>query len=90
MAISNYEFVLCTLIFLCTFWLRNIKDEFSINFEIRAMTTCLFISDFLYIFTMIAFYDSVFVVLGFCQYFEIALCLSLLYLTAIRPIVKSY
>jgi len=27
----NYEFILCTLFFLCTFWLRSIRDEFSIN-----------------------------------------------------------
>jgi len=90
MAFSTYEFTFCTLFFLCTFWLRNINDEFSINTEMRAMTTLLFVTDFLYIGTLILFYDSVFVSLGFVEYFKASLCLFLLYLTAIRPIVKSY
>ena len=90
MVYVNYEFVLCTLFFLCTFWLRNIKDEFSINTEIRVMTTILFVSDFLYISSIILLYNTVFVVLGFIQYIEVMTCLSLLYVTAIRPILKSY
>lgn len=90
MTFSTYEFVFCTLLFLCTFWLRNINDEFSINTEIRAMTTMLFITDFLYLGTLILFYNSAFVSLGFVEYFKASLSLFLLYLTAIRPILKSY
>lgn len=86
MTFVNYEFVFLTLFFLCTFWLRNIKDEFSINMEIRAMTTILFVSDLLYISSIILLYNTAFVVLGFIQYIEVILCLSLLYLTALRPI----
>ena len=61
----NYEFLLCVMFFTCTFWLRNINDEFSINTEIRTMTTVLFITDACYIASIIYLYDSVFVVLGF-------------------------
>ena len=86
----NYEFVLCTTFFFCTFMLRNIHDEFSINTEIRAMTTLLFITDTLYISCLIFFYDTYFVVLGFCEYFTVTLCLSLLYITAIKPVRLSY
>ena len=86
----NYEFVLCLLFFLCTFWLRNIKDEFNINTEIRAMTTVLYITDWLYITTLLTCYDSVFVVMGFIQYFLVIQCLILLYMTAFHPIIKSY
>ena len=86
----NYEFVLCSLFFVCTFVLRNIKDEFSINQEIRIMTVILFTTDFFYIASLIYAYNTYFVILGFVQYIEVALCLALLYLTAIRPIRKSY
>ena len=65
MTYVNYEFILLTLFFLCTFWLRNIKDEFSINTEIRAMTTILFVSDLVYISSIILLYNTTFVVLGF-------------------------
>ena len=90
MTYVNYEFIMCSLFFLCTFWLRNINDEFSINYEIRVMTTCLFVSNVLYICSLMFLYESTFVVLGFVQYIEVILCLSLLYLTAIKPIYKSY
>ena len=69
LAFTNYEFVFCTLFALCTFWLRNIKDEFSINTEIRAMTTILFVTDLLYLASLILFQDTAFVMLGFIQYF---------------------
>ena len=68
MTFINYEFILCTMFFICTFWLRNIRDEFNINTEIRATTTILFFTDFLYIATLLSAYNSVFVVLGFIQY----------------------
>ena len=86
----NYEFLLCIMFFSCTFWLRNINDEFSINTEIRTMTTILFLTDALYMACIIYFYDSVFVVLGFCQYFQVFLSLSLLFVTSVRPVYKSY
>ena len=64
----NYEFILCIAFFTCTFWLRNVKDEFNINAEIRVISTILFFTDFLYMACIIYLYDSKFVVLGFVQY----------------------
>ena len=61
----NEEFILCTLFFICTFMLRNINDEFSINTEIRAMTTILYFTDFFYICCLLFAFESTFVVLGF-------------------------
>lgn len=87
---TNTEFIVCSIFFVFTFYLRNINDEFSIGTEIRAVTTLLFVSDFCYIATLILFYDTVFTILGFIQYIEVILCISLLYLTAIRPIQKTY
>ena len=54
------------------------------------MTTILFATDFMYITSIILLYNTTFVVLGFIQYIQVALNLSLLYITAIRPIQKSY
>ena len=86
----NYEFLLCIAFFICIFIMRNIKDEFSINSELRSMTTMLFISDFLYIASLIFINNTNFVSLGGCQYIELFLCISLLTITAIIPIKKSY
>jgi len=65
---ANYEFILCTVFFATVFWLRNIHDEFNINKEIRRMSMTLYITDTLYVVSLLFFYDSVFVVLGFVQY----------------------
>ena len=54
------------------------------------MAALLFFSDFFYISCIIYAYDTWFVVLGFLQYIDVTVCLSLLYLTSIRPIQKSY
>ena len=86
----NYEFVICIAFFICIFIMRNIRDEFSINSELRRMTTMLFISDFLYIGSLIFINNSGFVTDGGCQYIELFLCCSLLTITAINPIKKSY
>jgi len=61
----GYEFILCTIFFGGVFWLRNIHDEFNINKEIRRMSMILYISDTLYIISLLYFYDTVFVILGF-------------------------
>ena len=86
----NYEFVICIMFFICIFVMRNIKDEFSINNELRAMTSVLFITDFFYIGCLIFINNSAFVTLGGIQYIELFLSLSLLTITAIIPIKKSY
>ena len=83
----NYEFILLTIFIVCTYKLRHIKDEFNINSELRVMTTLLLISDLLYISSILFLYDTVYVVLGFLEYIEVLLSLSLLYVTSIRPIV---
>jgi hypothetical protein len=54
------------------------------------MTTILFFTDVCYLGSLMFLYDTMFVILGFLQYIEVILCLSLLYLTAIKPIYKSY
>ena len=50
----------------------------------------LYLTDSCYIGSLLFFYDTVFVVLGFCQYIEVICCLALLYLTAVSHIRKSY
>lgn len=50
----------------------------------------LYLSDMLYIGSLLFLYDTVYVVLGFCQYIQVACCLALLYLTAFSKIRKSF
>jgi len=88
-ALASYEFVLCSVFFACVFWLRNIHDEFSVSQEIKRMSLTLYLCDTLYIASLIFLYDTPFVVLGFVQYFQVAICLALLGLTA-SSIRKSY
>ena len=83
----NYEFILLIIFIMCIFKLRHIKDEFNINSELRVMTTLLLISDLLYISSILFLYDTVYVVLGFLEYIEVLLSLSLLYVTSISPII---
>ena len=86
----NLEFILCTIFFGTVFWLRNIHDEFNINKEIRRMSIALYITDTLYVASLLFLYDTVFVVLGFVQYIQVACCLFLLYLTGFHKILQSY
>ena len=86
----NYEFIICIMFFICIFVMRNIKDEFSINRELRAMAGTLFFTDSIYIGSLIFINNSKFVTLGGCQYIELFLCVSLLTITAIIPIKRSY
>lgn len=54
------------------------------------MSIILYVTDTLYFGSLLYFWDTTFVVLGFCQYFQVICCLSLLYLTAFKKIRKSY
>jgi hypothetical protein len=74
----------------CLYTLRHIEDQFNITREMKTMICVKFIADFLYAGTLIFFYDSAFIVLGFGEYFLIAFCLVLLYITAIRPVRLTY
>lgn len=87
--LANYEFVVLSVLFACVWWLRNVNDEFNISQEIKRMSLIVYVCDLLYLSSLIFFYDTAFVVLGFCQYFQIILCLSLLFLTGLS-IKKSY
>ena len=87
--LANYEFVVLSALFACVWWLRNVNDEFNINQEIKRMSLTVYVCDLLYLSSLIFFYDTAFVVLGFCQYFQVILCLSLLFLTGLS-IMKSY
>ena len=54
------------------------------------MSLILYVTDTLYIGSLLYLWNTVFVVLGFCQYIQVACCFALLYLTAISKIRKSY
>jgi len=86
----NYEFLLLLVFILCVYRLRHIRDEFNINTELRAVTTILFFSDMFYIGSIIFLYDTVFDVLGFVEYIEVVLSITLLCLTSITPVVRTY
>jgi hypothetical protein len=70
--------------------LRHIRDEFNIGSELRAMTFILFMSDLAYISCIIFAQNTIFVSLGFLEYIEVFLSVSLLYVTGIRPLMKTY
>ena len=78
------------ILFSCVFLLREIDDTFNITRELRWVigisTVC-----FTTYTAMILFWGhSLFVILGFVQYLWVIVCLSLLYLTAIEPLLRTY
>jgi hypothetical protein len=82
---------LYNVIFFYQMWMiRDIEDQFNISNECKVSITIKFVTDFFYCACLIFLYDSFFVVMGFVQYIQVALNLTLLYLCAIKPISKSY
>ena len=84
------QFARNILLFLCVFLLREIDDTFNITKELRwviVISSVCFTADT----TVTLFFgDSLFVILGFCQYLPVMVCFGLLYLTALEPLSLTY
>lgn len=63
--------------------LREIDDTFNISRELRRVIAISTVCFTAYTFMILFADDTLFVILGFVQYFWVVICLSLLYLTAI-------
>jgi len=63
------ESFLNVLFFAMMFLNRNVKDEFKITNELRTMTLTRFLVDLCFIFPVVFYPLSAFVVLGCAQYF---------------------
>jgi hypothetical protein len=85
-----FEGIFNVIFIYCLYLLRHIEDQFNINRELKTLLWVKLPVDFLYAGTLIFFYDSTFIVLGFGEYFQIAFCLILLYITAIKPVRRTY
>jgi hypothetical protein len=58
-------FVYNNVFFFAYYPMREVEDHFKITKELRITITTLFITDFLYLGSLIWFYESAFVILGF-------------------------
>ena len=78
------------ILFGSVFLLREIDDTFNITKELRWVIVISTVCFTAYTLTILFFGHSLFVILGFCQYFWVITCISLLYLTAIEPLLRTY
>lgn len=78
------------LLYVMIFLLREVDDTFNITKELRWVVgiSCFF--QIAYTCSILFFDDSLFVILGYCEYFQVIVCLSVLYLTALEPLSRSY
>lgn len=77
---SIYAFVFLTMMFLT----RKVRDEFTINRELKTMIIIRFFVSVAYLTSIVFFPQSVFVMLGCPEYFNVIMCLSLLYDSSFR------
>ena len=78
------------LFFIMIFVLRNVEDKFNMNWELQRVTVCKGVFDFLYLARLLFFPETGFVVFGFFIYFEVVMCIIILYISVIEPIRGSY
>lgn len=78
------------LFFALYFKLRDIDTNFRITHELRVTIICKFITDFLYAASLLYLFNTTFVTLGFVEYIQISMNLILLYITAIKPVRRTY
>jgi len=72
------------------FILRKIDDKFSMNWELQRITFAKCVLDTIWIASLLFFTETWFVVFGFFQYFEVLLCLCILWISVIEPIRDTY
>jgi hypothetical protein len=84
------ETIYNVLFFTMMFLTRKVRDEFTINRELRTMNMLRFAFDTLFLATVIFFPTSRFTELGCPVYFQIGLCLSLLYDSSFRQIGRTF
>jgi hypothetical protein len=74
------NFIFFTLMFMTRF----VEDEFAITREFRSMTFWRFFTSTLYLLSLCFFPTSVFTMLGCPEYFQVMLCIGLLFDSSIR------
>jgi hypothetical protein len=70
--------------------LREVDDTFNITKELRMVVLFSVVCEQAYLGLLLFFGDSLFVILGVLEYLQIALCMGLLYWTAIEPLLDTY
>lgn len=78
------------LFFIMMFLIRNVKDEFKMGNELRTMTLTRFLVDLAFIFPIIFYPQGAFTMMGCAQYFQIGMCLFLLFDSAGRQIIRTF
>jgi hypothetical protein len=78
------------ILFTAVFMLREIDDTFNITKELRWVIGISTVCFTTYTAIILFWGHSLFVILGFCQYLWVIVCLSLLYLTALEPLSRTY
>ena len=72
------------------FMLREIDGAFNITKELRMVVILSVVFEQAYLGFLLFFGDSLFVILGIIEYLQIALCIGLMYYTAIQPLLATY
>jgi Sodium:neurotransmitter symporter family len=72
------------------FTLRKIDDKFNMNWELQRVTFFKIVCDSCWVFSLLFLTETWFVVYGFFEYFDVLLCISILYISVIEPIRGTY
>jgi hypothetical protein len=78
--------VFISLIFL----LREVDDTFNITNELRMVVLFSIVCEQTYLCFLLFFGETMFVILGWVVYLQIALCMGLMYWTAVEPLLATY
>ena len=78
--------VFITLIFL----LREVDDTFNITNELRMVVLFSIVCEQTYLCFLLFFGGTMFVIMGWVVYLQIALCMGLMYWTAVEPLLATY
>lgn len=78
------------IFFFMVFVLRNVDDTFNINRELRNVCIVSTVCLTLYTYFILFLDETTFVILGYCQYFLAIMSFALLYLSAWKPILRTY
>ena len=78
--------VFITLIFV----LREVDDTFNITNELRMVVLFSVVCEQAYLCFLLFFGETMFVIMGWVVYLQIALCVGLMYWTAVEPLLATY
>ena len=78
--------VFITLIFL----LREVDDTFNITNELRMVVLFSVVCEQTFLCCLLFFGKTLFVIMGWVVYLQIALCVGLMYWTAVQPLLATY